>query len=104
MRRVKMGPRHCFVISPDNRFALAADLGIDKILNYRLDAATALLAPNEAQPFVQLPPGSGPRHLTFHPHGQRVYVINELNSTVTFSTTRPTAALNAAADHFHTAR
>ncbi|MCC7334216.1 MAG: lactonase family protein [Pirellulaceae bacterium] len=75
---------HCFVISPDNRFALAADLGIDKILNYRLDAATALLAPNEAQPFVQLPPGSGPRHLTFHPHGQRVYVINELNSTVTF--------------------
>ncbi|MCA9157357.1 MAG: lactonase family protein, partial [Planctomycetales bacterium] len=66
------------------RFVLAADLGINKILNYRLDAAAALLAPNEGQPSVQLPPGSGPRHLTFHPNGQRVYVINELNSTVTF--------------------
>lgn len=75
---------HSIVVSPDNRFALAADLGIDKILNYRLDAATAQLTTNEAQPFVQLPLGSGPRHLTFHPNGQRVYVINELNSTVTF--------------------
>lgn len=75
---------HSIVVSPDNRFALAADLGINQILNYRLDPATAKLTANEAQPFVQLPPGSGPRHLTFHPNGQRVYVINELGNTVTF--------------------
>lgn len=75
---------HSIVVSPDNRFALAADLGIDKILVYRLDAATAKLTPNEAQPFAKLPPGSGPRHLTFHPNGKRVYVINELKNTVTF--------------------
>lgn len=75
---------HCIVVSPDNRFVLAADLGINKILNYRLDAGTAKLTTNAGQPFVQLPPGSGPRHLTFHPNGQRVYVINELNSTVTY--------------------
>lgn len=74
---------HSIVVSPDNRFVLAADLGIDKILIYRLDAATAHLTTNETQPFVQLPPGSGPRHLTFHPNGQRVYVINELSSTIT---------------------
>ena len=79
------GPNaHSIVVSPDNRFALAADLGIDKVLSYRLDAATATLTPNEAQPFAKMQPGSGPRHLTFHPNGKRVYVINEMKNTVTF--------------------
>ena len=79
------GPNaHSIVVSPDNRFALAADLGIDKILIYRLDATAAKLTPNEAQPFVKQKPGSGPRHITFHPNGKRVYVINELANTVTF--------------------
>lgn len=79
------GPNaHSIVLSPDNRFALAADLGIDKILIYRLDAAVAKLTPNEAQPFVKQKSGSGPRHITFHPNGRRVYVINELANTVTF--------------------
>jgi len=78
------GPNaHSIVVSPDNRFALAADLGIDKIMIYNLDATTAMLTPNEAQPFAKLTPGSGPRHLTFHPNGKRVYVINELANTVT---------------------
>lgn len=79
------GPNaHSIVVSPDNRFALAADLGIDKIMIYKLDAATAKLTPNEPQPFAKQKPGSGPRHITFHPSGKRVYVINELANTVTF--------------------
>ncbi|MEZ5384019.1 MAG: lactonase family protein [Prosthecobacter sp.] len=79
------GPNaHSIVISPDNRFALAADLGIDKIMIYKLDAAKAALTPNNAQPFAKMQLGSGPRHLTFHPDGKRVYVINELVNTVTF--------------------
>jgi len=78
------GPNaHCFVISPDNKHAFAADLGIDKIMIYTLDATKAKLTPNEAQPFAKLTPGSGPRHLTFHPNGKLVYVINELANTVT---------------------
>lgn len=78
------GPNaHSIVVSPDNRFALAADLGIDKILIYQLDAATAKLTPNEAQPFAKMQPASGPRHITFHPNGRHVYVINELANTVT---------------------
>ncbi len=78
------GPNaHSIVISPDNRFALAADLGIDKIMNYRLDAATATLSPNEAQPFAKMAPGSGPRHMVFHPNGKRLYVISEIKNTVT---------------------
>ena len=77
------GPHaHCIVVSPDNRFAYAADLGLDQVLGYRLDAATAKLSPNQ-QPFVKTPPGAGPRHLTFHPNGKHVYVINELTNSVT---------------------
>ncbi|WP_345320888.1 lactonase family protein [Novipirellula rosea] len=77
---------HSIVISPDNRFALAADLGLDKVLIYRFDAANGKLVANDEQPFVDLPPGSGPRHLTFDPSGNRVYVINELKNTVTYFT------------------
>ncbi|MBI5757268.1 MAG: lactonase family protein [Planctomycetales bacterium] len=73
---------HCIVVSPDNRFAFAADLGLDQVLSYRLDAATAKLSPNQP-PFVKSPPGAGPRHLTFHPNGRHVYVINELKNSVT---------------------
>ncbi len=78
------GPNaHSIILSPDNRFALAADLGIDKIMIYRLDASEAKLTTNEVVPFIQLTPGSGPRHLTFHPNGQQVYSINELANTIT---------------------
>ena len=79
----QQGPHaHCFVISPDNRFAYAADLGLDQVLCYRLDAAAGKLAPNH-QPFVRTTPGGGPRHLTFHPNGKHVYVINEIANSVT---------------------
>ncbi|MBS0206034.1 MAG: lactonase family protein [Planctomycetes bacterium] len=72
---------HCFVISPDNRFAFAADLGLDQVLGYRLEPATAKLTPNQP-PFVKTPAGAGPRHLTFSPNGKHVYVINELKNSV----------------------
>lgn len=77
------GPHaHCIVVSPDNRHVYAADLGLDQIVAYRLEAETGKLLPAE-QPFVRTPPGAGPRHLTFHPSGQHVYVINELTNSVT---------------------
>ncbi len=73
---------HCAVISPDNRFVFAADLGLDRVMAYQLDAATATLSPSR-QAFVRTPPGAGPRHLAFHPDGRRLYVINELANSVT---------------------
>jgi 6-phosphogluconolactonase len=77
------GPHaHCIVVSPDNKFVFAADLGLDQLLGYRLDPTTAKLSPNR-QPFVSTPLGAGPRHLTFHPNGKHVYVINELDNSVT---------------------
>lgn len=79
----QQGPyAHCIVASPDNRFVFAADLGLDQILAYRLDAETSQLSPNR-QPFVRTPPGAGPRHLTFHPNGKHLYAINELKNSVT---------------------
>ena len=80
--RQKEPHAHCIVVSPDNRFVYAADLGLDQVLSYRLDAATSKLTPNQP-PFAKAPPGAGPRHLTFHPNGKHVYVINELGNSVT---------------------
>lgn len=81
--RRQRGPHaHSVEISPDDRFAFVADLGIDKIMIYRLDVETGTLAANDP-PFATLPPGAGPRHFTFHPGGRYAYVINELNCTMT---------------------
>jgi len=72
---------HCMNADLTNRFVFSADLGIDQVMIYRLNAAQGTLTANEPA-FATLPPGSGPRHLAFHPSGRFVYVINELNSTV----------------------
>lgn len=73
---------HCFVISPCGKYAIAADLGTDNLHCYRLDAVTGRLEPAELS-LVPLPPGSGPRHLSFHPGGKSLSVINELANTIT---------------------
>jgi len=73
---------HSANISPDDRFVIVCDLGLDKIFTYALDAATATLTPAET-PFVATEPGAGPRHSAFSTDGQHVFVINELNSTLT---------------------
>ena len=77
------GP-HAHWIAPDaaGRFAVAADLGLDKLLVYRFDADRGTLAANDP-PSLQLAPGSGPRHVAFHPDGRHAYAINEMKSTVT---------------------
>ncbi len=76
------GPHpHCVVMDRSNRI-LVSDLGIDKVMIYRLAATTGKLNASNA-PWVSLSPGAGPRHLTLHPRAPFVYVINELNSTMT---------------------
>ncbi|MEY4386530.1 MAG: hypothetical protein RLY20_1813 [Verrucomicrobiota bacterium] len=73
---------HSVNVSPDNRFAFVADLGLDQVLAYKLNPAAATFALNDP-PFVKVPPGSGPRHFFFHPNGRLAYVINEIAMTVT---------------------
>jgi len=73
---------HGAYVAPGTSQILIPDLGIDKVMLYDLDPATSELTPSK-QPFLTLPPGSGPRHLEFDPTDtNRFYVVNELTSTV----------------------
>jgi 6-phosphogluconolactonase len=77
------GPHAHFIqTTADNRFAAVSDLGLDKILIYRFDAANGSLTPNDP-PAADLPPGEGPRHVDFAPNNKFAYSVNELKSTVT---------------------
>lgn len=71
---------HCVAAAPDNRFALVADLGNDTVSTYVIDAERGLLPPQLAP--LSLAPGSGPRHLVFAPSRDSVYVVNELDNTL----------------------
>ncbi|MBI3836988.1 MAG: lactonase family protein [Planctomycetia bacterium] len=80
--RQKEPHAHSINVDPGNRFAVAADLGLDKLLVYRFDSITSKLSANDP-PWAVVKPGSGPRHFAFHPSGKFGYVINEILCTVT---------------------
>jgi 6-phosphogluconolactonase len=83
IKEQQKGPHaHCIILDAAERYALAADLGIDKVMIYQLDPRTGKLTPGK-QPSADLQQGAGPRHLKFHPNGKYLYVINELDSTMT---------------------
>ena len=73
---------HSINLDQANRFALVADLGLDQVRVYQFDAEKGTLTPNDP-PFATVAPGSGPRHLAFHPGGRFAYVISEMANTVT---------------------
>jgi len=78
------GPHaHMVMMDPEGKFLLVPDLGTDKIMNYAFDGESGSLSPNPAQPFLEMEPGSGPRHLTFHPEKNLVYILGEMSATVT---------------------
>jgi 6-phosphogluconolactonase len=90
----QQGPHaHSVVLDPSGRYAYAADLGLDRVMIYRFDDQQGKLLP--ASPgWAGLKPGAGPRHLAFSPDGSGVYVVNELDSTLTaFSVDRSTGGL-----------
>jgi 6-phosphogluconolactonase len=72
---------HSIVTDPTNRFALVGDLGVDKVFVYRFNEAHGSLKPNDP-PSVSVAPGSGARHVKFHPNGRWVYLDNEIACTV----------------------
>jgi len=77
------GPHaHSINVSPDDRFAFVADLGIDKVMIYRLDVEKGTIVANSPA-FAKVRPGAGPRHFALGPSGKYAYVINELDCTVT---------------------
>jgi 6-phosphogluconolactonase len=76
------GPHaHSIDLSPDNRFAIVDDLGLDETLVYKFDSTKGSLSLNDP-PFAKAAPGAGPRHFAFHPNGKFGYVLDEMGSTV----------------------
>jgi 6-phosphogluconolactonase len=88
------GPHaHATVLSPDNRFAVVADLGLDQLLVYSFDTTKGTLGANPQ--IVKASPGAGPRHLAFSSDDRFLYVINEMESTVVaYSYNQSTGALH----------
>jgi 6-phosphogluconolactonase len=82
-KRQEKAHAHFASSSPDGKFVYVVDLGSDKIINYIPDLKTGKLTANPAQPFFSAKPGSGPRHFVMHPSGKSMYVLNELESTLT---------------------
>lgn len=77
------GPHaHWIGTSPDNRFALAVDLGLDQVIIYGFDATKGTFTP-DLSGFAKVKPGAGPRHLAFHPNIKFAYVLSEMESSVT---------------------
>lgn len=73
---------HAIDSAPDNRFVIVTDLGLDKLFVYRFDLGKGKLDANDP-PFATLQAGAGPRHIVFHPSGRFLYVVNEIQSTIT---------------------
>jgi len=71
---------HDVMFDPSGRFVLVPDKGLDRVFVFRFDAATGRLSPAEP---VQSRPGAGPRHLASHPKLPVLWVLNELDSSVT---------------------
>jgi 6-phosphogluconolactonase len=71
---------HCVTISPDDRFLLVCDLGTDRIAVFYIHPETGQLS--DPHLFTNNRPGSGPRHVAFHPNGRWVYCINEIDSSI----------------------
>ena len=81
-RRQEAPHAHGVHLDPAGKLLAVPDLGLDKVMLYRLDAEAGTLKPCDP-PAAEVAPGSGPRHLAFHPNGQHAYVINEMSNTVT---------------------
>lgn len=72
---------HMIEADPSGRFVLHVDLGLDRIYVWKFDEKKGVLTPNDP-PAVSLPPGDGPRHFHFHPHGRWLYSLQEEGSTI----------------------
>lgn len=83
---------HSINVDPTGNYAMVADLGLDKILVYKLDPDKGLLSPNEP-PSTSTKPGGGPRHFAFHPNGKFAYSNLEMTSEVTALLVQPGGVL-----------
>jgi 6-phosphogluconolactonase len=72
---------HWVGVSPDNKYVVVSDLGLDRVFIFHFDEKTGKLSPLDA-PFVTVYPGGGPRHFTFDPSGRFGYQLSEMSGNV----------------------
>jgi len=97
--RQKAPHPHSVSVDPTGRFVLVADLGIDRVVVYRIDLTAGKLAPTD-QPPLAVRPGQGPRHIAFHPDGRSAFLVAELGCSLTRLRWDPTSGLlEAMASH-----
>ena len=84
---------HGVTWAPGGRLLLVPDLGADRVFLYACDPASLALAPNPPQAWFDLPRGAGPRHACFSPDGRHVYILNELNNTLSVAAYDDKAAM-----------
>ncbi|HAT4997536.1 lactonase family protein [Serratia marcescens] len=78
------GPHaHMIASDPSGKFVFSTDLGLDRIYQWRFDAASGRLTPNDPPWIAASSAGAGPRHFVFHPDGDTVLLVNEEASTLT---------------------
>lgn len=81
------GPHaHYIQSSKDDKYVFAVDLGIDKVMNYKLNPSNGVLTENSNQPFLKLDGGAGPRHMIIHQNDKFAYVLNEMASSISACT------------------
>lgn len=73
---------HSIDVSPDNKYAVVSDLGVDKLFVYKFDASAGTLSPDQP-PSVQAEAGGGPRHFTFDSAGKFGYSLHEMSGYIT---------------------
>jgi len=77
----QQGPHaHSAIFTPDDQFMVVADLGIDRLVVYGFDATSGALIRHDE---IATAPGAGPRHIHFHPAGDHLFAVNELDNTIT---------------------
>lgn len=98
VKRQESSHVHSATVAPDNRYVYVADLGTDKLHILEIDANKSTVKPART-PFVTVKPGSGPRHMAFHPNGKYAYLVEELTSSVAvFGRNAKTGALTLLTD------
>jgi 6-phosphogluconolactonase len=73
---------HSIDVSPDNRYAIVSDLGVDKVFIYKFDASTGKLSPHDPSS-VEMESGGGPRHFVFDSAGKYGYSLKEMSGIIT---------------------
>lgn len=82
VQRQEMPHPHCAMFSPDEKFVFVTDLGNDRLYSYHFDANSATPLTDNDPAYTEIPDGSGPRHIAFHPNGKFLYLLNELSGKV----------------------